>query len=85
MFIKKWQLIFLYIGRIDGHLTIIVLRNGIGAFAKKNCPQNRAFDQFFSNARDLPKGMLAAGIDSHITKPIKYKRAALLNDHNKRQ
>ena len=39
----------LYIGLTDwgaGHLAIIVGTGG-GAFANKNCPQGRAFDQFF--------------------------------------
>ena len=45
----KWQLIILYIDRMDwgaGHLTIIVGTGG-GAFANKNCPQDRAFEHFF--------------------------------------
>ena len=46
MFIKKLQLKFLYIGRMDwgaGHLTIIV-GTGDVVFANINC---RPFDQFF--------------------------------------
>ena len=50
MFIsKKWQIIFLYIGRMDlgaRHLAIILGTRG-GTFANKNCPQGRAFDKFF--------------------------------------
>ena len=49
MFIKKLQIIFLYIGRMDlgaGHLAIIVGMGG-GAFDNKNCRQGRAFDKFF--------------------------------------
>ena len=43
-------------------MTIIVGTGG-GAFANKNCPQGRVFEQFFQ----MPGGgMLAAGIDSHI-------------------
>ena len=51
-----------------GHLTIIV-GTGDVAFGNKNCLQGRAFDHFFKCqglAQDLPGGMLAAGIDSHI-------------------
>ena len=50
MFIEKWQLMFLYIGRMDwgaGHLTIIV-GTGSGTFADKNCPPDQAFFNFFS-------------------------------------
>ena len=71
MFIKIWQLIILYIDRMDwraGHLNTTE-GTGDGAFANKNCPQGRAFE-IFSNARGMPgglsEGMLAAGIDSHI-------------------
>ena len=40
---------------------------GGGAFANKNCPQGRAFDQFFQMPQGFARGgMLAAGIDSHI-------------------
>ena len=46
-----------------GHLTIIVGTGG-GPFANKKCPQGRAFELFFK----CPGGMLAAGIDLHITK-----------------
>ena len=50
-----------------GHLTIIVGTGG-GAFANKNCPQGRAFEQFFQMPGVCPgEGMFAAGIDSHIT------------------
>ena len=67
MFIKIWELIIFYIDRMDwraGHLTTTE-GTGDGAFANKNCPQGRAFEQ--SNARGMPGGgMLAAGIDSHI-------------------
>ena len=81
---QKWQLIFLYIGRMDwgaaGRAFDHHSRKGDGAFANKNCPQGRAFDQLFSNVPGLsgvcPRGggggggrMLAAGIDSHI-KPL---------------
>ena len=67
-----------------GHLTIIVGTGG-GAFDNKNCPQDRAFEQFFQMPRVCPGvcpgGMLAAGIDSHISlhecilKRIKIARA----------
>ena len=49
-----------------GHLTIIE-GTGSGAFANKNCPQGRAFDQFFQMPGVAGREMLAAGIDSHIT------------------
>ena len=53
-----------------GHLTTTEGTGG-WAFANKNYPQGRAFENFFSNVRGmpggLPGGMLAAGIDSHIT------------------
>ena len=69
MFIKIWQLITLYIDRMDwraGHLTTTEGTRG-GAFANKNCSQGRAFEQFFQ----MPgEGVLAAGIDSHITDAI---------------
>ena len=69
MFIKIWQLITLYIGRMDwraGHLTTTEGTGG-GAFANKNCPQGRAIEQFFQMPGVCPGGgMLAAGIDSHI-------------------
>ena len=64
MFIKIWQLIILHIDRMDwraGHLTTTEGTEG-GAFANKNCPQGRAFEQFFQ----MPGGMLAARIDSHV-------------------
>ena len=41
-------------------------RNGGGAFASENCPQDRAFDQFLKMPGACPGGMLAAGINSHI-------------------
>ena len=52
-----------------GHLTIKERRAGL--LSIKSCPQGRAFEQFFSNARGMPGGggMLAgvaAGIDSHL-------------------
>ena len=72
MFIKIWQSITLYIDRIDwraGHLTTTEGTGG-GAFANKNCPESRAFEQFFQMPGVCPGfargGMLAAGIDSHI-------------------
>ena len=42
---------------------------GGGAFANKNCPQGWASEQFFQMPGVCPGrgGMLAAGIDSHIT------------------
>ena len=53
-----------------GHLTHHS-RNGGGAINNKNCPQGRAFDKFFQVPgvcpRVCPGGMLAAGIDSHIS------------------
>ena len=68
MFIKIWQPKSLYIDRMDwraGHLTTTE-ETGVGAFANKNCPQGRAFEQFFQMPGVCPGGMLAAGIDSHI-------------------
>ena len=49
MFIKIRQPITLYIDRMDwraGHLTTTE-GTGVGFFANKNCPQGRAFEQFF--------------------------------------
>ena len=49
MLIKIWQLIILYIDRMDwraGHSTTTEGTEG-GAFANKNCPQGRAFELFF--------------------------------------
>ena len=48
-----------------GYLTVIVSTGG-GAFANESCPQDRAFDQFFSMPGICPGEMLAARIDSHI-------------------
>ena len=65
MFIKIRQPITLYIDRMDwraGHLTTTEGTGG-GASANKNCPQGRAFEQFFQMLRVCPGGMLAAGID----------------------
>ena len=53
MFIKIWQLITLYIDRMDwraGHLTTTEGTGG-EAFANKKCPQVRAFEQFFQMPR----------------------------------
>ena len=73
MFIKIWQLITLYIDRMDwraGHLTTTEGTRG-GAFANKNCPQGRAFEQFFQMRGGLPGGwMFAAGINSHIMRTL---------------
>ena len=74
MFIKIWQPITLYIiDRMDwraGHLTTTE-GTGSGVIANKNCPQSRAFEQFFQIPgvcrRVFLGGMLTAGIDSHIT------------------
>ena len=49
MFSKIWQPITLYIDQMDwraGHLTTTEGTGG-GAFADKNCPQGRPFEQFF--------------------------------------
>ena len=49
MFIKIWQLIILYIDRMDwraGHLTTTE-GTGDGAFANENCRQGRAFEKIF--------------------------------------
>ena len=74
MFIKIWQLIILYIDRMDwraGHLTTTE-GTGSRAFANKNCPRGRAFELFFQMpwvcSGVCPGGMLTAGIDSHISK-----------------
>ena len=54
-------------GLAAGHLTFIV-GTGDGDNDNKNCPQGRAFDQLFQRPGVFPgRGMLAAGIDSHIT------------------
>ena len=72
MFIEIWQQIILYIDRLDwraGHLTTTEV-TGDRAFANKNCPQGRAFEFFFKYpgyARGFAGGVLAAGIDSHIS------------------
>ena len=70
MFIKIWQLIILYIDRMDwraGHL-ITTEGTGDGTFAGKNSPQGWAghLNNFFKCPGVCPGGMLAAGIDSHI-------------------
>ena len=70
MLIKIWQPITSCIDRMDwkaGHLTTTE-GTGSGAFANKNFPQGREFEQFFQMPGVCPGvGMLAAGIDSHIT------------------
>ena len=79
MFIKIWQPITLYIiDRMDwraGHLTTTEGTGG-GTFANKNCPQGRAFEQFFQMPGVYPGvcpgGMLAAGIDSHLKNNQNY-------------
>ena len=58
MFIKIWQLIILYIDRMDwrvGHLNTTE-GMGRGAFANKNCPQGRAFEIFFQMPGVCPGG-----------------------------
>ena len=58
MFIKIWQPITLHIDRMDwraGHLTTTEGTGG-GAFANKNCPQDRAFEQFFQMPGICPEG-----------------------------
>ena len=62
MFIKIWQPITLYIDRMDwraGHLTTTE-ETGDGAFANKNCPQGRAFEQLF-NCPGMPGGLPGGG------------------------
>ena len=53
-----------------GHLTTTEGKGG-GAFANKNCPQSGHLNNFFKcpgHAQEFaPGGMLAAGIDSHIS------------------
>ena len=69
MFIKKWQLMFLYIGRIglgsrafDRHS-----RNEGQGIANKTCPQGQAFDIcFFPNARRFPGGLPVEGDVSRL-------------------
>ena len=63
MFIKIWRLIILYIDWMDwraGHLTTREGTGG-GAFAKKNCPQNRAFERFFQMPGVCPGGCPGEG------------------------
>ena len=50
-----------------GHLTIIVGTGG-WAFANKNCPQSRAFHNFFKCPGFAGGEVIAAGIGSHITR-----------------
>ena len=64
MFIKIWQLIILYIVRMDwraGHLTTT---EGTGTGHLPTKIARRAEHLIFFQ---MPGGMLAAGIDSHIT------------------
>ena len=54
-----------------GHLTIIYSRNGGGIFQQK-LPAGPGILTIFSNARGFARGgMLAAGIDSHISSAFK--------------
>ena len=57
-----------YIDQMDWRARHLITTEGMrgGAFANKNYPQGRVFEQFFSNAWGLPGGMLTAGIDSHV-------------------
>ena len=69
MFIKKWQLIFLYTGRMAewgaGPLTVIVGR-GAG-----HLPTKIAIGPgFWPIFQMLRGGMLAAGIDPHINADV---------------
>ena len=64
--IKNWQLIFWSDG-VGGRAFDHDSRNGGRGICQQNCPQGRAFDQFFQMPGVFPGGgMLTAGIDSHI-------------------
>ena len=71
MFIKKWQLIFLYIGRTDwgtGHLTVIV-GTGAGHLPTKIVQWAGHLTNFFKCTgftRWFSRRMLAARMDSYI-------------------
>ena len=59
-----------YTGRLDwgaGHLPTIIVGTGGRAFDHRCRNGGRGVLPIFLSARGLPGGMLAAGIDSHIT------------------
>ena len=70
IFIKKWQLhvIFLCIGWMDrgGQAFDHHSRNGGQGIGQQKLPVGPGIWPIFSNFQGLPRGMLAAGIDSHI-------------------
>ena len=74
MFIKIWQLTTLYIGRIDwrdGHLTTTE-GTGAGHLPTKIARRAGHLNNFFQMSGVYPGvcpwgGMLAAGVDSHIS------------------
>ena len=84
MSITKWQLIFLFIGLMDfgaGRLIIIV-GTGAGHLPTKIARRAEHLN-IFSNARGLPGPfsrvqMLAAGIDSHISKPLSSRHLSYI-------
>ena len=59
MFIKIWQLIILYIDRMDWRAGRLNTTEGTGggAFTNKNCSQGRAFEKNISNAWGMPGGL----------------------------
>ena len=60
IFIEIWQLIILYIDRMDwraGHLTTTEGTGGEAFANYKNCPQGLGIWNFFSNARGMPRGL----------------------------
>ena len=57
-----------YIDQMDWRARHLITTEGMrgGAFANKNYPQGRVFEQFFQMPGVCPGGMLTAGIDSHV-------------------
>ena len=71
MFIKNWQLIFLYISWFDGLGPGIDHHSRNGGICQQKLPTGPGIWPVFSNARSFPGvctggGLLATGIDLHI-------------------
>ena len=49
--------VFIYwSGGLGAGYLIVIVETGSGAFANENCPQGRAFDQFFQTPGVCPEG-----------------------------
>ena len=64
-------------GCYETSLILFANARGVGTLLTVKCPVSRT--HCAKNARGLPRGMLAAGIDSHINAP-KYKIKVVESD-----